>query len=187
MVPIDRGRWTSTRELSVAPHCATTGYLPARSDEGTGRLIWKVPSGPAVVVPVTDPGRATVAGAAGAQPVPETRSVWPALRTGWSRTRPGATPPAAADGEGPGERLGAGVAATGGVWVPEGPVAVGSTVRATLREGVCVGWGVRDGAVGAGDVGAVLGTVSTGTGAAVTTTVQLLVAMGGSLRMSGDR
>src|SRR2546425_1636538 len=116
MVPIDRGRWTSTRELSVAPHCATTGYLPARSDEGTRGLAWKAPSGPAVVVPVPDPGRATVAGAAGAQPVPETRSVCPALRTGWSRTRPGATPPAAADGE----RLGAGVVATGGVWVPEG-------------------------------------------------------------------
>src|SRR5207302_3678510 len=144
---------------------------------------WTAPSGPAVVVPVTNPGRATVAGAPGTQPVPETRSVWPALRTGWSSTRPGVTPPGAAAGEGLDERPGAGVGATGGVCVPEGLVAVGGTVRGTLRDGVGAGWGAWG--AGAGDGEAGLGTVSTGTGAAVTTTVQFRVSMGGTLRMSG--
>src|SRR5437879_4566964 len=79
-VPSERGRWTSTRLLSATPHRAATVYLPAGSDDGRWRLTWNAPSGPAVVVPVTEPGRPTVVGTPGEQPVPETLSVWPALR-----------------------------------------------------------------------------------------------------------
>ena len=84
-----------------------------------------------------------------------------------------------------GTAVGVGVGVAGGVCAPEGLVAVGSTVRGTLRDGVGVGWGVWGGEAGAGDGEAVLGTVSTGTGAAVTPTVQFLVSIGGTLRMSG--
>jgi hypothetical protein len=72
-------------------------------------------------------------------------------------------------------------------WVPEGLGAAGATVRSGLRDGLGLGgglWEFRARTEGEG-AGAVPGTVSTGTGAAVTTTVQLFVSMGLTLRMSG--
>src|SRR5256885_1980866 len=45
--PGERGRSTSTRVVNAAPHCATTGYLPARSDPG------RVSTGPGPAVTTT--------------------------------------------------------------------------------------------------------------------------------------
>jgi hypothetical protein len=70
-------------------------------------------------------------------------------------------------------------------WVPDGLVAVGTAVRSALRDGVGATRGACDVGAGAVGIGEVKGTVSTGTGPPVTTTVQLLVSMGWALRMSG--
>ena len=117
-------------------------YRPVCSDGGRWRLTWNAPSGPAVVVPVTEPGRLIVVAAFGEQPVPDTSRAAPGRTAGWSSTSPAVTPAARDDGVGeavpPGEVVGAGVA----VGCEAGSVVAG---RWALRFGKGVGVGVATG------------------------------------------
>jgi hypothetical protein len=165
----------STNVWNVGPHWATIWYRPGFIDEGNRTSVSKLPFACAVSDPAVAPATVSTTGAPLLHPVPETWMLPPGATDDRSSVSEGGTPRA---------RVGEGLGGAAALGLAE---ALGERVAglrwAALGEGEVrvTGGGVDGAAVEGLSCGAMV-TVSTGTGAPVTTTVKVCAWIGGEGR-----